>query len=48
MVVGLVILIGTCYFLLDNGECTNDNKIEVLWYRFTGLEEPLLESPYSR
>lgn len=37
----------TCYFLLDNGECTNDNKIEILWYEFTGLKEPLSESLYS-
>jgi hypothetical protein len=38
----------TCYFVLDNGECTNDNDIEVLWYLFTGLKEPLLGSLQSQ
>jgi hypothetical protein len=34
----------TCYFLLDSGESTNDDTVEVLWYLFTGIEEPLWES----
>jgi hypothetical protein len=34
----------TCYFLLDNGVSSNDDKVEVLQYLFSGIEEPLLES----